>query len=267
MDYLAKFSELLKSGLCYECAKELYELAHSELPERIYKYYSLNQNEDLNNTKLSCLKENKIYLSKADEFNDPFENKAFYYDKRKIREIALRYNYEWRLDNPYVFEKRFACFTESGVENMPMWAHYSNNHQGYCVSYKLDIENIELTEMTLPIQYTDKRVDITPLLEDKFNKSNDIHEIEETFYWCSIYLSCIKQTRWGYEKEYRCLYPPYEEKKPYVSVKAEKIFIGTQCNNKHKAQLVNIAHLIRVPIYQMEMDLDSPEYKLKGKQI
>ena len=43
---------------------------------------------------------------------------------------------------------------------MTMWAHYSNNHQGLCVSYDMTVkENILLKGCTFPIQYVDKRID------------------------------------------------------------------------------------------------------------
>lgn len=47
---------------------------------------------------------------------------------------------------------------------MPMWAHYANNHAGFCVSYDMK-ENKQLSGCTFPVQYTNQRIDITSLMD------------------------------------------------------------------------------------------------------
>ena len=38
------------------------------------------------------------------------------------------------------------------MNSMPMWAHYSNNHRGFCVAYDMkDDANIALSGCTFPI--------------------------------------------------------------------------------------------------------------------
>lgn len=58
---------------------------------------------------------------------------------------------------------RGTCFTTNGVQSMPMWAHYANNHKGFCVSYNVK-EDLELRSSIFPIQYTDERLDVTSLI-------------------------------------------------------------------------------------------------------
>ena len=50
---------------------------------------------------------------------------------------------------------------------MPMWAHYSNNHQGFCVAYDMkNPENTKLAGCTFPVQYTNERLDITDYMKN-----------------------------------------------------------------------------------------------------
>jgi hypothetical protein len=49
---------------------------------------------------------------------------------------------------------------------MPMWAHYSNNHKGYCIAYDMnDNYNMSLKSCMLPVQYVNKRIDITEVMK------------------------------------------------------------------------------------------------------
>lgn len=116
----------------------------------------------------------KIWFTRLDELNDPFEA-LFNHKPATIEEI---------LESPQIFERychdlklspedlrttlelpdasrklgnsrRSDWFRSHGVlcltsdnSNIPMWAHYADNHQGYCVILELDLEQIrELIRM------------------------------------------------------------------------------------------------------------------------
>lgn len=49
-----------------------------------YTYYSLNDNEAVNKSKIQYLREQRIFLSASSGFNDPFEGKFFKFDKDKL---------------------------------------------------------------------------------------------------------------------------------------------------------------------------------------
>ena len=56
---------------------EATEYKSSCIPDVLYKYFWLDDNKDKNALRLSTLERGEIYLSTLDQFNDPFEGKAF----------------------------------------------------------------------------------------------------------------------------------------------------------------------------------------------
>ena len=51
---------------------------------------------------------------------------------------------------------------------MPMRAHYSNNHRGYCVEYDMEQgENQSLKGLVFPVQYSDRRIDLTDFFREQ----------------------------------------------------------------------------------------------------
>ena len=69
---------------------------------------------------------------------------------------------------------------------MPMWAHYANNHMGFCVSYDTQ-KNLTLKSNTFPIQYTEERLDITQFMDQyiqymserkRYSENNGLRKIE-----------------------------------------------------------------------------------------
>lgn len=131
-----------------EC-EQLYIKTKQLVCGNIYKYYSLNRDLQLNSQKLGCLEEKKIYTSCRVEFNDPYDDKGYIYDRNIVEDCAKRLEIQWQLEDLYPDFKRFCCFTKSGINNISMWAHYANNHQGYCVEYTEE-NNFELYAMLFP---------------------------------------------------------------------------------------------------------------------
>ena len=68
MDY-DRYIELYRQGKFQEAV----EYKATQVPTRLVKYYSLNDNTTVNKSKLQYLKEQRIFLSTASGFNDPFE--------------------------------------------------------------------------------------------------------------------------------------------------------------------------------------------------
>lgn len=64
--------------------QEAVEYKAIQIPTRLVKYYSLNDNENVNKSKIQYLKEQRIFLSSFSGFNDPFEGNNFKFDKEKL---------------------------------------------------------------------------------------------------------------------------------------------------------------------------------------
>lgn len=116
----------------------------------------------------------KVWFSPLEKFNDPFEAQ-FYLKHATPNEILAnkatfdRYYCHVRCMDPRVTEEDFRkelikpeasemirkmrlvedyfkshgaiCLTSSST-NIPMWAHYAEDHQGYCVIFEIDLDKI-----------------------------------------------------------------------------------------------------------------------------
>lgn len=113
----------------------------------------------------------KMWFTKLSEFNDPFEahffmqratyneildnNEAykFYFDDfKKNNPLGTEVDFKLSLEGEYNFkcgkvtpidswfsDHGAICFTDD-PSNIPMWAHYAQNHTGYCVQVEIDFD-------------------------------------------------------------------------------------------------------------------------------
>lgn len=279
MDYF-KAIELIKEDPSNPIlANAIYKVTRIHIPDKIYKYYSLTADDMLNEAKLDTLLQQKVYLSKPSSFNDPFDTKAFFYKPENLMKFDILKECNGKIIDDFSKLSGIACFTRNGVNSMPMWAHYSNNHQGYCVEYDTNNKkNHLLKSCCLPVQYTDKRVDISNIMENIVEeilqlkaeaKKKNIKEIKVDnllIIWVSMYYSLLKHKSWSYEKEIRLVINLPKVGK-YTDAIPSAIYIGAKCHEMNKKKLFDIAYTLNIPIYQMELDEYSLEYELKPRKI
>lgn len=259
-----------------EIFKAIYRIVRMHVPDVLYKYYSLSGDEALNMKKFQTLNEGQIYMSDIKDFNDPFDGKGFFYDATKLADIDWLKPYGGRLIDSFNAYIKATSLTANGVQSMPMWAHYSNNHMGFCVSYDMK-DNVCLSSCTFPIQYTDNRLDVTSLLRTQAEKI--IYEIDRqmafgkkevifddfTIIFMATLLYNLKHTSWSYEHEFRCTIGATAKGVPYIDAKPKEIYIGMNCVPLHAKRLTEIASSWKIPIYQMEFDECSEFYALTAK--
>lgn len=65
--------------------KEATEYKNLYIPDVLYKYYWLDDNEEKNEKRLSTLAEGKVYMSSLGGFNDSFEGQAFVFDEKELK--------------------------------------------------------------------------------------------------------------------------------------------------------------------------------------
>lgn len=262
----------------------------NNMPKILYKYVSLSEksickkddksclNECfLDGLKLSTLKEKKIWMSKFRNLNDPYEYKCMYLEEEKLKEKG------WPIDNlnGYLEEMKnvynIASFTTNLVDNMPMWAHYSNNHHGFCIEY-----HVLVGKAVYPISYEEDRFSvsttITRIFEavDKIEKGI-INTADKEFQFCMTMIThfgLIKHNTWSYENEYRVLFADTTKGKSGVLVdsldvglQVKAIYLGSQCSEENRKKLLKIAKEINVRAYEMYLDNSNPEYKLSYKEL
>lgn len=85
----------------------------------------------------------------------------------------------------------FSCVNDSN----PMWVHYAADYSGFCVGYNIKELQNNLTDLLLPVRYTDELLEV----DDTFFKKG---KPNSSFYIDSL---TRKSTQWSYEQEWRLL--------------------------------------------------------------
>lgn len=229
---------------------ELDKFQNDHTPKLLTKFYSLTDNEDLNNLKLSTLENQQIWFSPIKDLNDPYEFRNMYLDKSKFKELGFS-NKE--IDNFNLFFKSFTSdfcttsFTTNTYDNLPMWAYYANNSNGFCVEY----------EVVFPgylerVSYEPKRVPISTLLIDFYDEAYEVtkqgkkddSELKKLVKVFS-HQALMKHKSWSHENEFRIIRPLDKGKNISLSelgLKTKRIIAGLNCSEEHKERLNNISH-------------------------
>ena len=169
MDYFKAMYLIDTSLNKNEVFMSIYKVTRLYIPDILFKYYSLTDNLDLNEKKLETLLQKKIFMSEAKYLNDPFDNKAYFYKPDLLKKYKRLEPVEGKIIDDFTRFSKVTSLTSNGVNSMPMWAHYANNHNGFCVSYDMK-NNVQLSGCTFPVQYTDERIDITSLMDKQIQK-------------------------------------------------------------------------------------------------
>lgn len=263
----------IKMAVVFEA---LYSVIRLYMPDTLYKFYSLNNNRKLNKQKFRTLRNKQIFMSQIKDFNDPFDGKAFFYDSMQLTNIKRLEHVNGKIIGDFTTFHRGTALTENDTSCMPMWAHYANNHQGFCVAYDMkNPENTVLAGCTFPVQYTDERLDITSYMKkyakmisaeiDKQmgvgNKQIGIDDI--SLIYMQLYLCNVKHSTWSYEREFRCTTGAQSKGMPYIDAVPKAIYIGMNCREQNRKKLIEIARSLSIPVYQMRLDELSEKYCLE----
>lgn len=245
------------------------------IPDTLFKYCSLTDNIALNELKFESLLEKKIFMSDVKHLNDPFDNKAYFYDPSKLKKYDRLSSCDGKLVDDFSTFHKVTSLTSNNVNSMPMWAHYANNHTGFCISYDMK-SNHDLYSCTFPVQYTNQRVDITMLMDKQVNmminelntqKSkgnkkillNDLSLIYLSSFFCNI-----KHISWSYENEFRCTAASNAKGMPYISAVPKEIYIGMNCVPTYVDKLTKIANTLKIPVYKMNFDEFNEDFNLNA---
>lgn len=261
-----------------EVFKAIWRVAQKHIPDVLFKYYSLTDDKKLNKKKLQTLADSKIFMSSINDFNDPYDSKCFFYDPEKLADIERLKPHNGKLIGDFTSFIKGTALTSNDVQSMPMWAHYSNNHAGFCVSYDMN-ENPQLKGCTFPVQYISERLDITSLvrkqaeqicatLDKNIAKGQKQTVIDDlTMIFVPQLLYNLKLDQWSYENEFRCSTASNAKGMPYIEAIPKEICIGKNCSESNKAQLIRIGRTLNIPVYQMGAEECSEKCELKAQRI
>ena len=251
-------------------------------PALLYKYYSDTPE------KLDAVKENRMWYSAPCNFNDVFDcdisiddkkmfNEALklFPDKRGIRPgsnawknfrttmtqqlRALRSQFDELRNTTGV-----SCLSES-ENSLLMWAHYANNHRGFCVEYDLlEISRI-LNFSAIPVIYSEERTCF-----DFFNPQTIENDTLKLF----IRSLTSKSPEWSYEKEWRIIRDQgacgdkwNTDKKGALldMIPPSSIILGCAAQPEFEREVTDYCSTNRIDLYKMEKD--SITYCLNKKVV
>ena len=275
MDYLKAMYILNKEeGFNKDAAfNVIYQVTRQYIPDVLYKYYSLTNDEIMNEKKLESLRECKIFMADTKNFNDPFDGKAYFYDANQLKKFDRLAKYDGKMIDDFTSFIKVTSLTENNENSMPMWAHYANNHAGFCVSYDMK-NNVQLSSCTFPIQYCTQRIDVTSLMEKQAQMISD--EIEKqsikgerqirmddlSMLYMTLLFCNLKHSSWSYENEFRCTTGATAKGMPYIDAKPKEIFIGMNCSSEYSKRLTEIANALKVPIHRMAFEETAAQFDL-----
>lgn len=283
MDYLKAVDLITTASNRDEVFRAIYDIANWYIPDRLHKYYSLaeesTENEArLNEAKFQTLAAKKIFTAPPSAMNDPFDGRGFYYRTDEVI-AAMRNPDLTEVSFDFSSMVRFSSLTGAGSGSLPMWAHYANNHRGYCVGYNMKEGNNQLRGTTFPVQYLDHRVDITDIMvrqmqaitkraEECIARGEKRVSIDDlTLIYIPLLLENMKDSFWSYEQEFRCSIGEGGPSVPYVNAVPDEIFVGLNCAAEHQDRLVEIGTNMAIPVWKMTYEEQSPGYELKPIRI
>jgi Protein of unknown function (DUF2971) len=231
-----------------------------------YKYRTVNPNS------IQLLKNQEVYFSFAEEYNDPFDSKmSFTFDfntsdlLRKLEEAKIpelnKANLRSRIaagdfSKETIQEAVFlasqktvmsSCFSRNS-DNILMWSHYADSHRGFCVGLR-DVSSTDLPALKFDIEKTLSSVeslDIGVFVLYEVDYSDNNFEVFSPF--SDDFESFIKAHRkkakfWHYEEEYRIILPFIKFNKKVLRFEKRtlgEIFLGAKIKPEDKLRILKI---------------------------
>lgn len=246
-----------------------------KLPPLLYKYRTF----DNDGHGISMAKNGEVYFPSASQLNDPFETyfipeskfpdlpenelKEYiksktrqYYShldpesQKKLNEIALK-RAKIHRENPYkaaeelleLQDKKFGILSlVKKRDSLPMWAYYSNNHQGMCIGLKTQViaeQQIKLIEETKQLMllhdviYTNNiphvNIDLPLEEESSIEKSEEEEKVHYT-----------KSSQWEHEEEIRLIYWEHTNESFLFGTRSiGEIIVGMEAHDENVELLLN----------------------------
>lgn len=228
--------------------EEAEELRISENPKVLYKFVSLNGTEE-DEKRFATLQQNSIWFSSVDLFNDPYEHKGMILDREYMIAAGIQDSAVAEYEELFATnDLEVTSLSASGYNNLPMWAYYSNNSQGFCIEY--DVLNRSAVHEVL---YESERIKVGHLIIYMLKNAvkamrGDEQAIVKAKAMVSILMNSmyIKDLSWKHEREYRITIPIREragENIPIslVGLKVKSIVAGIYCKEENIERLAAIS--------------------------
>jgi Protein of unknown function (DUF2971) len=199
------------------------------IPKYLYKYRAVNADA------LAMLATDKVYLSRLDAFNDPFEvlsvdptlETKLLTDKDGHFAVAKDASH-----TDGIGTSLRVCSLSEESQDLLMWGHYADCHRGFCIRFELE-NDAELAKLVHPIQYKESASDFANEEESEFERA--------------LRNSLEKSEKWSYEREWRIIgkLPENESRSvelfaTYAPEALSGIIFGIRTPELHKALIRKI---------------------------
>lgn len=226
----------------------------------LYKYRKFDSHA------LECVSENVIWVSKPQDFNDPFEYSFRIDPDMPIAEVikrkkdATHENYmEKQLE---LIEKIMGNFLIGGIFsvsetkiNSLMWSHYADSHKGFCIGYGKKSDN-QLSEKTChKVSYG--KYSSFGLMELWKGFEQDNQDIKKKVFKAMV---LAKDPNWQYEREWRVLYGQSNQL-IQPDFKITSITFGIRMPDYQKKLLIKLLKDRNVSFYSAQQKKDSYDLK------
>ena len=219
-----------------------------------------------NENKLYSLATNSLWFSRSNnpDLNDPFEGRRIIYDDDFIPLPKDEIEY-WKQYAEAVRNKLFLCCFSKDSDSPPMWAHYANNHKGFCVEYELLEINKQLQFTPIPIIYSNEKVFVGSLFPQSLEKSVTKMIVDGL---------STKSTEWSYEKEWRIIRDDSACGDKWNSeklgallpmIRPTSIILGCESTSSFQTIVEQYCRENKINLYKMEKD--NHLYKLNKKVL
>lgn len=247
-----------------------FQIRDRNIPVSVFKYRSLKCENHLN-----AVFNGRVFLSKIQDFNDPYEF-HFQLDYERIA-TALAKARGWPDDflqtglrlmrqntigaefNSLEFVEKFrqdvrVCAFASDPLSILMWGHYAENHTGFCVEYQTSIEYF--SRNLFPVIYSDELFDATNEVVCGINGDPIIqHALWEA--------ALTKYQDWSYEREWRFIASAEDgelcthNNSKYFEVGMPKaIYLGSEsCRAENRSILIDYCIDNKISVFEMKKDL------------
>lgn len=242
---IGQYYNLLRDGKYDEA-----ELLRQDLvPDKLIKFYWLDDDDDKNIKKFNTLERDEIWFSSKDALNDPYEFSGLILDVEKLNEMGFEEEDIESFQEVLNFDDYgITCLSSNSIDFLPMWAYYTNNHKGFCVEY-----SVINKDCVHQVSYEHEKIKVVRLILDVVRGGLDcLHNHRKpdsklmTLMKFIIYNMFMKHESWSHEKEFRIVYQLNGKNGVNVPVghlglKTNRIICGINCSDKNCEKLNEIS--------------------------
>lgn len=139
------------------------------------------------------------------------------------------------------------------VDSILMWAHYADNHKGFCIEYDFTISDIK--NYLFPVIYQENIFDFSCV----FNQEARVQ---------ALIISLIKAIDWSYEREWRIVVPREQPVEDGILVnvpKAKSVYMGSHIEDENEKIIIDLCRRKDINLFKMQHSFS--KYKMIAKPV